>query len=77
MTEAHSDWESGVPYFLKDEGAALIYCTDAPEPFPIHGRFLDIQGSTPTSWTKDGFWSGSPAGNPNRHPLDLTILRKI
>jgi len=72
----YSPWESGQSYTLLEIGAAVIYCTDAPGRFPIHGRFLDIQGEHPTSWTKAGRWSGA---NPEKtsHPLDLTILHKV
>jgi hypothetical protein len=69
-------WEPGEQYCLREVGSAVIYCTDAPGPFPIHGRFLDIQGQTPSAWGRNGRWSG---GNPEKasHPLDLTILHKV
>lgn len=45
-------WQPGNEYKLRGGGTALIYCTDAPGGYPIHGR---IQGDQhPQSWNKSG-----------------------
>jgi len=69
-------WVAGDIYCLREVGSALIYCVDAPGPYPIHGRFLDIQGENTTAWARDGHWSGA-SPSKSTHQLDLTILHKV
>ena len=76
MTKKSVAWEAGEIYCLRDCGAVLIYATDAPGNFPIHGRFLDVQESHQSAWTRDGRWSGSDL-EKDSHNLDLTIIHKV
>lgn len=52
------DWPYG--WKTQDEPDVEIYCTDAPGPFPIHGRVKGI--SLPVCWQKDGRHSGEKSG---------------
>ena len=74
--DLNAAWVAGDTYCLRESGEAVIYCTDAPGLFPIHGRFIDRQDDTLTAWTKDGRWSGAPRESVS-HPLDLSILHKV
>ena len=45
MTAPTCPFVAGQTYRTRDGREALIYCTDAPEPWPIHGRIDGRPGS--------------------------------
>jgi hypothetical protein len=56
-----------------DGNEVVIYCTDAPGSYPIHGRFVGRNNEV-AAWTRDGRWSSAVTfredGSP--HPLNLS-----
>lgn len=42
------------PVQTRDKHKVTIYCTDAPEPYPIHGRVAIGETCAVASWTLDG-----------------------
>ena len=58
----HPAFIVGRTYKTRDGHEALIYRTDAPGPYPIHGT---ISEGLPTSWTRDGHFNEHMPGSPD------------
>ncbi|MHB1310502.1 MAG: hypothetical protein ACYC3L_00700 [Gemmatimonadaceae bacterium] len=62
-----SKFEPGKTYRTRDGREALIYCTDAPGEYPIHGR---VAGDPdPNSWTASGRYASDAHGSSLRDLL--------
>ena len=66
-------FEAGKTYKTRDGREALIYCTDAPGEYPIHGR---VAGDPdPNSWTGAGRYVSDTHGSSLRDLLPPAPLR--
>ncbi len=65
-------FEAGKTYRTRDGREALIYCTDAPGAYPIHGRI----GETLVRWNADGSFFAVPGDCADLLPPEPPHIRE-
>lgn len=79
MKAPDSKWPAGAAVQTDGGDEVLLYVTDAPGDFPIHGRIVSrVYGSgAPLCWTEHGVWSGVFSANVKLHSLNLKRAENV